>query len=454
MSVKAIVGALLGDEGKGKMIDIFSQNADIVVRGWGGGNAGHTVYNGHGKIVLHLMPSGVCNPKCLNIIAPGVAFDPEQFFVEYDELISKGIKPKVMVSDRCQVLLQYHKDLNLIEEQRLGKKAFGSTCKGVTQFYADMITKVGIKIDELYMDDEYLLNKLQRSYDLKYSIANSYYEDGEIDNNFVLTHINEILEDIKSWRDRLKPFLGNVSKTINEAINEGKEILLEGQLGALRDPLHGIYPHVSGISCLPSYFPVSCGFAPYHMDEIISVTKAYTTYVGSGDFPTELHDKEAEELREINHEYGATSGRPRRVGWFDCVMARYGLMLNGTTDIILSLVDVLGHYDEIPVCVRYTDSRNMENVEDFPLTSELQYMRPVYYYLPGWKSDISNCKTWNELPLRCREYIMFIENQLGMDIRYISVGKHRDQFIDRLDVSGHEQWKNCYNEFTNEWSLV
>lgn len=431
MTVKAIVGAQLGDEGKGKMVDIFAQDADMVIRAWGGGNAGHTIHNEYGKTVLHLMPSGVFNPNCLNVIAPGVAFDPEQFFIEYDELVSKGVTPKVMISDRCQVLLAYHKELNVIEERRLGKHSFGSTCKGITQFYSDLINKIGIKIDELWLDDEDLLAKLHRAYSTKLALLKYYHEVEKSAHELsLLTHPNLILKQIKSYRDRLKPFLGDVSKTINDAIEEGKEILLEGQLGALRDPLHGIYPHVSGISTLPSYFPVSCGFSPMDMHLIISVMKSYATYVGSGDFPTELHDDEAHELREINHEYGATSGRPRRVGWFDIPMTKYGLRLNGATDVILSLLDVLGHYDTIPVCTSYYDTRDGKIVNDFPLTSELKYMKPVYVNMPGWKEDISECKHWNELPKKCKEYILFVQKQIGVKIHYVSVGKDREQFID------------------------
>lgn len=427
--MRAIVGSQLGDEGKGKFVDHFAQTADLVIRGWGGGNAGHTINNEYGKTVLHLMPSGVFNPHCLNIIAPGVAFDPKQFFKEYDELIAKGITPKVIISDRCQVLLPYHIDLNVIEEQRLGKKAFGSTCKGITQFYSDLINKVGIKVDEIYVEDDLLLAKLKRSWDLKFAISHSYYEDGKIDMNYQLTHPESVLEDIKSWRDRLKPFLGNVQKTVLDAIKENKNILLEGQLGALRDPLHGIYPHVSGISCLPAYFAVSCGVAPYHIKEITSVVKSYTTYVGSGDFPTELYDADAEELREINHEYGATSGRPRRVGWFDCIMTRYGLDLNGTTDCILSLIDVLSHYEKIPVCVSYYDCTNGEVVHDFPLTNKLGNMKPIYRIMEGWQEDISGCKSWSDLPEKCKLYIRFIEEQLGYKFTWISVGPNREQMF-------------------------
>lgn len=455
MSVIAFAGAQFGDEAKGKCVDRFAQNADIVARGWGGGNAGHTIYNSYGKTVLHIMPSGVFNPDCLNIIAPGVAFDPEQFFVEYDELLAKGVKPKVMVSDRCQVLLKYHKKLNEIEEYRLGKKAFGSTCKGVTQFYSDLINKVGIKVEDLYLDDEILLEKIERAHSLAFARSYYYTYKGDIDNEWArknpLPTFEEVLEDVKSWRDRLKPFLGDVSKTINDAIEQGKEILLEGQLGALRDPLHGIYPHVSGISTLPSYFPVSCGFAPQDVDQIISVVKSYTTYVGSGDFPTELHNEEAEELREINHEYGATSGRPRRVGWFDIPMAKYGLRLNGTTDIILSLLDVLGHYDEIPVCAAYYDERTGAAIKDFPLTSELRYMKPIYRIMPGWKEDISECKIWNDLPDKCKEYVLYIESQLGKYIRFISVGPDRNAFIDRrAEELSDEELKRILEKVKNE----
>ncbi|MCI8543128.1 MAG: adenylosuccinate synthase [Lachnospiraceae bacterium] len=423
--VKAIVGANWGDEGKGKITDMMAQEADIVVRFQGGANAGHTIVNDYGKFALHTLPSGVFYSHITNIIGNGVALNIPLLFREVQSLVERNVpSPKLLVSDRAQIVMPYHILLDQYEEERLGGKSFGSTKSGIAPFYSDKYAKIGFQVSELF-DEEILEEKTQRVCEMKNVLFEHLYHKPVI-------NPEELLETLHGYRDMVAPFVGDVSAFLDRALKEGRTVLLEGQLGTLKDPDHGIYPMVTSSSTLAAFGAIGAGLPPYEIKQIVTVCKAYSSAVGAGAFVSELFGDEAEELRRRGGdggEYGATTGRPRRVGWFDCVASRYGCRLQGTTDVAFTVLDVLGYLDEIPVCVGY--EIDGEVTTDFPVTGRLSKAKPVFRTMPGWKCDIRGICNYEELPENCRNYIEFIEGQIGYPITMVSNGPGREDIIYR-----------------------
>ena len=424
--VRAIVGANWGDEGKGKITDMLAAKADIIIRFQGGSNAGHTIINNYGKFALHLLPSGVFYDHTTSIIGNGVALNIPYLVKEINELVEKGVpRPKILVSDRAQLLMPYHILQDTYEEARLAGKAYGSTKSGIAPFYSDKFAKIGIQVSELF-DDEILEEKVEKICTLKNVMFKHLYNMPELDKT-------ELMNTLHEYRDMVAPFVCDVSAYLYKAIKEGKNILLEGQLGSLKDPDHGIYPMVTSSSTLAAYGAIGAGIAPYEIKEITTVVKAYSSAVGAGEFVSEIEDEAAaDELRRRGGdggEFGATTGRPRRMGWFDAVASRYGVRIQGTTEVALTVLDVLGYLEEIPVCVGY--DINGEITKDFPTTNKLKIAKPVYEYLPGWNCDIRGIKKYEELPENCRKYIEFIEKELEVPVKLVSNGPGRDDIIYR-----------------------
>ena len=421
--VRAIVGANWGDEGKGKITDMLGEKSDIIVRFQGGSNAGHTIINDYGKFALHLLPSGVFYQHTTCVIGNGVALNIPYLQREIDDIVSKGVpKPHILVSDRAQILMPYHIDFDAYEEERLGGKAFGSTKSGIAPFYSDKYAKIGFQVSELF-DEETLKEKVARVVAQKNILLEHMYHKP-------LINPDELLETLHSYRDIIEPYACDVSLFLNNAIKEGKTILLEGQLGTLKDPDFGIYPMVTSSSTLAAYGAIGAGIPPYEIKDIITVVKAYSSAVGAGEFVSEIFGDEADELRRRGGdggEFGATTGRPRRMGWFDCVASRYGVRMQGATEVALTVLDVLGYLDEIPVCVGY--EIDGEVTKDFPVTAKLKKAKPVYEKLPGWKEEIRGITEYEKLPENCRKYIEFIEKELGVPITMVSNGPGRHEII-------------------------
>ncbi|MBR1477758.1 MAG: adenylosuccinate synthase [Lachnospiraceae bacterium] len=423
--VKAVVGANWGDEGKGKITDMMAENADIIIRFQGGANAGHTIVNNYGKFALHTLPSGVFYNHTTSIIGNGVALNIPLLIEEIKSLTDRNVpKPHILVSDRAQIVMPYHILFDQYEEERLGKNSFGSTKSGIAPFYSDKYAKIGFQVSELF-DEEYLKGKISRVLETKNVILEHLYHKPVIDEN-------ELLNTLKGYRDMIEPYVCDISAYLDRAIKENKTILLEGQLGTLKDPDHGIYPMVTSSSTLAGFGAIGAGIPPYEIKEIVTVCKAYSSAVGSGAFVSEIFGDEADELRHRGGdggEYGATTGRPRRMGWFDCVASKYGCRLQGTTDVAFTVLDVLGYLDEIPVCVGY--EIDGEVTTDFPVTIKLEKAKPVLKKLPGWKTEIRGIKRYEELPENCRNYIEFIEKEIGYPITMISNGPGREDIIYR-----------------------
>ncbi|MBR2045310.1 MAG: adenylosuccinate synthase [Agathobacter sp.] len=423
--VKAVVGANWGDEGKGKITDMLARNADYIVRYQGGANAGHTIVNEYGKFALHTLPSGVFYNHTTSVIGNGVALNIPLLFKEIQSLVEKGVPmPKILVSDRAQMVMPYHILFDQYEEERLGKKSFGSTKSGIAPFYSDKYAKIGFQVSELF-DEEGLKEKVERVVEQKNVILEHMYHKPLID-------AKELLETLHQYRDMVEPFVADVSTILNNAIKEDKTILLEGQLGTLKDTDHGIYPMVTSSSTLAAYGAIGAGIPPYEIKQIITVCKAYSSAVGAGAFVSEIFGDEADELRKRGGdggEYGATTGRPRRMGWFDCVASKYGCRMQGTTDVAFTVLDVLGYLDEIPICVGY--EIDGEVTTDFPVTHLLEKAKPVFKVLPGWQCDIRGIKEYDKLPENCRKYIEFIEEHIGYPITMISNGPGREDIIYR-----------------------
>lgn len=423
--VKAVVGANWGDEGKGKITDMLAEEADIIIRFQGGANAGHTIVNGYGKFALHTLPSGVFYDHTTSVIGNGVALNIPILFGEIQSIIDRGVPmPKILVSDRAQIVMPYHILFDQYEEERLGGKSFGSTKSGIAPFYSDKFAKIGFQVSELF-DEELLKEKVERICEMKNVLLEHLYHKPAIDPA-------KLLETLHEYRDMVAPFVCDVSAFLDQALKEGKTILLEGQLGTLKDPDHGIYPMVTSSSTLAAYGAIGAGLPPYEIKQIITVCKAYSSAVGAGAFVSEIFGDEADELRRRGGdggEYGATTGRPRRMGWFDCVASKYGCRLQGTTDVAFTVLDVLGYLDEIPVCVGY--EIDGEVTTDFPVTCKLEKAKPVLTTLPGWKCDIRGIKKYEELPENCRKYIEFIEGQIGYPITMVSNGPGRNDIIYR-----------------------
>lgn len=423
--VKAVVGANWGDEGKGKITDMLAQQADIIVRFQGGANAGHTIVNDYGKFALHTLPSGVFYSHTTSVIGNGVALNIPVLFDEIKSITERNVPmPKILVSDRAQMVMPYHILFDQYEEERLGGKSFGSTKSGIAPFYSDKFAKIGFQVSELF-DEETLKEKTERICGQKNVMLEHMYHKPLIDPA-------ELLETLHEYKRMIEPYVCDVSAFLDRALKEGKTILLEGQLGTLKDPDHGIYPMVTSSSTLAAYGAIGAGIPPYEISQIITVCKAYSSAVGAGAFVSEIFGQEADELRRRGGdggEFGATTGRPRRMGWFDCVASRYGCRLQGTSDVAFTVLDVLGYLDEIPVCVGY--DIDGEVTADFPVTVKLEKAKPVLKKLPGWKCEIRHIKKYEDLPTNCRKYVEFIEEQIGYPITMISNGPGRGDIIYR-----------------------
>ena len=423
--VKAVVGANWGDEGKGKITDMLAEKADIIVRFQGGANAGHTIVNNYGKFALHTLPSGVFYNHTTSVIGNGVALNIPILMKEIKSITDRNVPmPKILVSDRAQMVMPYHILFDQYEEERLGGKSFGSTKSGIAPFYSDKYAKIGFQVSELF-DEELLQEKVQRVSEMKNVILEHLYHKP-------LINPAELLNTLHEYRDMIAPFVCDVSAFLDKALKEGKTILLEGQLGTMKDPDHGIYPMVTSSSTLAAYGAIGAGIPPYEIKQIVTVSKAYSSSVGAGAFVSEIFGDEADELRHRGGdggEFGATTGRPRRMGWFDCVATKYGCRLQGATDVAFTVLDALGYLDEIPVCVGY--EIDGEVTTDFPVTYKLEKAKPVLKKLPGWKCDIRGIRNFDELPENCRKYVEFIEEQIGFPITMVSNGPGREDIIYR-----------------------
>ena len=423
--VKAVVGANWGDEGKGKITDMLAEKADIIVRFQGGANAGHTIVNNYGKFALHTLPSGVFYNHTTSVVGNGVALNIPILMKEIKSITDRNVPmPKILVSDRAQMVMPYHILFDQYEEERLGGKSFGSTKSGIAPFYSDKYAKIGFQVSELF-DDELLEEKVQRVSEMKNVILEHLYHKPLIDPA-------ELLNTLHEYRDMIAPFVCDVSAFLDKALKEGKTILLEGQLGTMKDPDHGIYPMVTSSSTLAAYGAIGAGIPPYEIKQIVTVSKAYSSAVGAGAFVSEIFGDEADELRHRGGdggEFGATTGRPRRMGWFDCVATKYGCRLQGATDVAFTVLDALGYLEEIPVCVGY--EINGEVTTDFPVTYKLEKAKPVLKKLPGWKCDIRGIRKFEDLPENCRKYVEFIEEQIGFPITMVSNGPGREDIIYR-----------------------
>ena len=424
--VKAVVGANWGDEGKGKITDTLADSADVVIRFQGGANAGHTIVNKYGKFALHTLPSGAFHQNVMNIIGNGVALNIPILFNEIRSITEKGVPmPQLMISDRCQIVMPYHILFDKLEEERLAGKSFGSTKSGIAPFYSDKYAKIGFQVNELFQDEAVLAEKIADVCVKKDILLVNLYHTDPIDQK-------ELLRTLIEYREMIAPFVGNVAEYLERAIRDGKTILLEGQLGTMKDPDHGIYPMVTSSSTLAAYGAIGAGIPPYAIEQIVVVNKAYSSAVGAGEFTSEIFGEEAQELRMRGGdggEFGATTGRPRRVGWYDCVASKYGCRLQGATDVAFTVLDVLGYLDEIPVCVAY--DIDGEETTEFPVTHVLKKAKPVWKKLPGWKCEIRGIKKYEDLPENCRNYIEFIEQQIGYPITMVSNGPGRDDIIYR-----------------------
>ncbi len=423
--VKAVVGANWGDEGKGKITDMLAEHADIIVRFQGGANAGHTIKNNYGKFALHTLPSGVFYRHTTSIIGNGVALDIPRLLEEVRSITDRGVPaPKLLVSDRAQIVMSYHVLFDQYEEERLGGRSFGSTKSGIAPFYSDKYAKTGIQVSELF-DRQLLAEKVRRVCETKNILLEHLYHKP-------LLKAEDLMAELHKYKEMIAPYVADVSAFLAGALKEGKVVLLEGQLGTLRDPDHGIYPMVTSSSTLAAYGAIGAGIPPYEISEVITVCKAYSSAVGAGEFVTEIFGEEADELRKRGGdggEFGATTGRPRRMGWFDCVASKYGCRLQGTTGVAFTVLDVLGYLDEIPVCTGYEIDGKVTT--EFPVTAQLKKAKPVYEILPGWKCDITGIRNYQELPQNCRNYIEFVEKQIGYPVTMVSNGPAREDIIYR-----------------------
>ena len=422
--VRAIVGANWGDEGKGKLTDVLAKDADVVIRFQGGSNAGHTIINEYGRFALHQLPSGVFYKHTTNIIGNGVALDLGKFIKEVQSLKDAGVEPNLLVSDRVQIVMPYHVLFDQYEEERLGGRSFGSTKSGIAPFYSDKYAKIGFQINELF-DEEYCMDKLRRVLEVKNIILKHLYHKPELS-------AEEIYNEIKPLRDAVAPYVTDTFRFLRDARKAGKTILLEGQLGSMKDPDLGIYPMVTSSSTLASYGAIGAGLPPYEIKDIVCVVKAYSSAVGAGAFVSEIFGEEANQMRMHGGdkgEFGATTGRPRRMGWFDCVATRYGVQVQGATQVALTVVDALGYLDEIPVCVGY--ELDGKQIDEFPTTPTLEKCKPILKVMPGWKQDIRGITRYEDLPQECRDYVEFIESQIGVPITMVSNGPGREELLYR-----------------------
>ncbi|MBP5618026.1 MAG: adenylosuccinate synthase [Clostridia bacterium] len=423
--IKAIVGANWGDEGKGKITDMMATESDIVIRFQGGANAGHTIKNHYGKFALHMMPSGAFCQNVTNVVGNGVALSIPNLKKEYEMLIHSGVPaPHLVVSDRAQMVMPYHILFDQYEEERLAGRSFGSTKSGIAPFYSDKFAKIGFQVCELF-DEAALRDKLERVLAVKNVLVEHLYHKEPL-------NAEEILATMLTWRDWIAPFVADTHKLLTQAVKDNKTILLEGQLGSLKDPDHGIYPMVTSSSTLAGYGAIGAGVPAREIQEVVTVVKAYSSAVGAGAFVSEIFGGEAKELRDHGAdggEYGATTGRPRRMGWFDAVATRYGCECQATTQVVLTILDALSYLKEIPVCVAY--EIDGERTTDFPTTPKLERAKPVLEVLPGWHCDIRGIKQFEDLPKEARDYVAFIEEHIGFPIKMVSNGPSRDDILYR-----------------------
>ena len=420
----AIVGINWGDEGKGRMVDLLTQDYDIVVRYQGGGNAGHTVINEHGKFALHLLPSGIFREGVVNILGNGVAVDPENLWKEMQEVAAQGVAltpENLKISDRASLLMPWHRLLDGLEEARLADKKFGSTKQGIAPFYADKFAKKTVLAGEL-LYPEHLQSHLADLLEWKNLTITGVYGAEAVT-------MEELMAWVRDYCEKIKPYICDTGVFLRDAQKAGKKILFEAQLGALRDLDYGIHPYTTSSNPIAAYAPVGSGCPTASLDEIVGVVKAYSSCVGEGPFTCEMFGEEAEALREAGFEYGVKTGRPRRVGPIDIVATRYGVRCQAATSIALTKMDVMGYMDKIPVCVRY--ELNGVQTDEFPFPAVLDQAKPVIEYLDGWKCDISGCRSWEELPENARKYVEYIEEKIGCHIGYVSVGPERDSIIYR-----------------------
>ena len=424
--IKAIVGANWGDEGKGKITDVLSENSDIIVRFQGGSNAGHTIKNNYGKFALHMLPSGVFYDHTTSVLGNGVALNIPFLIKELNALIEGGVPaPRVLVSDRAHIVMPYHILLDEYEEERLAGRSFGSTKSGIAPCYSDKYAKIGFQVNELFMPEAELREKLANICLLKNVVIENLYHKPPL-------KADDLYDTMMEYKEMIKPYVSNTGVFLQKAIKEGKNILLEGQLGALKDTDHGIYPMVTSSSTLAAFGAVGAGIPPYEIKEVTTVVKAYSSAVGAGAFVSEIFDEEADELRRRGGdggEFGATTGRPRRVGWFDAVATRYGCTMQGTTEVALTVIDPLGYLDEIPICVGY-DINGKEH-QEFPNTTYLYQAKPILKKLPGWQCDVTGIRKWEDLPTACQAYVNEIERQIGFPITLVSNGPGREDIIKR-----------------------
>ncbi|MFK7696574.1 adenylosuccinate synthase [Paenibacillus sp. HJGM_3] len=425
MPVTAIVGANWGDEGKGKMTDVLAGGAKVVIRYQGGSNAGHTIINEYGKFALHLLPSGVFARGVVNVIGPGVAFHTGDFLKELNQLLDKGVPaPDIRISDRAQLVLPYHRLFDALEEERLGARQFGSTKTGIAPFYADKYLKIGVQIADLYNEDR-LRERLSAALEAKNVLLQHLYGQPPLT-------AEELMQPLLQDAERIAPYVCDTTRLLRDALSRGESILAEGQLGALRDPDHGIYPFSTSSSTLAGFAAVGAGLPPAEITRVVAVTKAYSSCVGAGPFVTEIDGDDADELRRRGGdagEFGATTGRPRRMGWFDAVATRYGCYVQGATEVALTNLDVLGYLDAIPVCTAY--ELDGAQTDDFPVSAKLDRAKPVLTTLPGWQTDITAVREFDALPPAAQHYVLELERMIGVRIRWVSVGPRRDQIIDR-----------------------
>lgn len=428
MSNCAIVGINWGDEGKGRMVDLLTEKFDVVVRYQGGGNAGHTVINEYGKFALHLLPSGIFRKGVVNILGNGVALDPENLWLEMCSVSGGGISltpENLKISDRSSLLMPWHRDLDMLEEQRLGDKRYGSTKQGIAPFYSDKYQKKTILAGELFYPDE-LRSHLADLMEWKNLILTKVYGAEPYTMDMLEKWINDFCE-------KIKPYICDTGEFLKEASSKGKNILFEAQLGSLRDLDYGIYPYTTSSNTTAAYAPVGSGLPSAKISDVIGVVKAYSTCVGEGPFVCEMFGDEAEQLRKAGSEYGAKTGRPRRVGPLDIVATRYGIEVQAATEISLTKLDVLSYMDKIPVCTHYiSDGRQTER---FPFPAALNNAKPVIEYFDGWKCDISSARRWEDLPEQAREYVLFIEKAVGCPVTYVSVGPERESIIVRKPMT-------------------
>ncbi len=419
----SVVGINWGDEGKGRMVDLLSQDYDIVVRYQGGNNAGHTVMNERGRFILNLLPSGILRDETVNVLGPGMVIDMEHLYNEIQKLRDAGIEitPKhLKISDRASICMPYHKLLDCLEEDRLADKKFGSTRRGISPAYSDKYMKKALRVGEL-LHRELLDERVADIVEWKNLLVEKGYGHEAI-------KAEDMLAGIDKYCMPFKDYICDTTLYLGEAVKEGKNIMFEAQLGALRDIDYGIFPYTSASYTIASYAPIGAGIPQQHLDEIVGIMKAYSTCVGEGPFTCELFGEEGNALREAGGEYGAATGRPRRVGGFDAVASRYGVMVQGATCLALTKLDVLSYLDRIPVCVAYEVEG--KRVDYFPKGVELAEAKPVYEYVPGFKCDISACRKPEELPKEALDYVRYLEKAVGCPIKYVSVGPDRDQYIE------------------------